>query len=63
VNYRITIKDGRFDNKTKVIEVEADTLASALFVAGVMHDTVEFPEVLEVVKAETPAGWIEVPLP
>ena len=63
MQYRITIKDTRFSDKKKVIGVEADGLATALFVAGTMHGTVDLPEVLEVVKAEMPAGWIEVPLP
>lgn len=63
MNYRITIRDTRFSDGRKVFEVEADSLATALFVAGTNHGAVEFPEVIEVVKAEVPAGWIEMELP
>jgi len=63
MNYRITIRDTRFSDRQKVFEVEADSLATALFVAGTQHGTVEFPEVIEVVKAEIPTGWVGVKLP
>ncbi len=63
MNYRITIEDSRFHNKRKTLEVEADDLATAIFVAGTEHGAVNYPEVIKVVKAEVPAGWMEVSLP
>lgn len=63
MNYRITVEDTRFQNKQAVIEVEALDLATALFMAGTQYSGVEYPEVVKVVKAEVPAGWIEVALP
>jgi hypothetical protein len=62
MRYRITIEDTRLQNRQSVVEVEADDLATALFMAGTEYSSVQYPEVIRVVKAEVPAGWVGVSL-
>lgn len=63
--YRITVRDDRFNGRTNTAEVEADSLTEAIFKVGMEYGSVDLlnADVLTVVKAEVPAGWVEVALP
>ena len=63
MQYRITVKDSRLSGGESVHEVEAESLTQAIFLVGTEYGTVAYPEVLTVIKAEIPAGWMEVALP
>lgn len=63
MQYRITVKDTRFSGDKGVRhEVEAPDLVTAIFLAGAQHGGADHPDALLVVKAEVPAGWMEVSL-
>lgn len=62
MKYRITV-DNTAESEIEVLEVEASSLASAVFAAGMQMAQNGNPVgSVEVVKAEVPAGWIEVSL-
>ena len=63
MQYRITLKDSRFTDGESVNEVEAKSLTQAIFLVGTKYGDTIYPDLIEIVKAEIPAGWMEVALP
>jgi hypothetical protein len=63
VKYRITYDDQRH-SEIRTVEVEAGSIATAIFLAGAQFGNDRGPrDEIEVLKVEVPAGWMEVQLP
>lgn len=62
MRWRISVAD-ETGLLASVHEVEADTLANALFKLGLSFGLTGEPEKLRIVRIEEPAGWKEVKMP